>query len=217
MLNTHLAGKTFMVAQRITLADLAIFVPMSIAFGFVLDAGFRKAMPNVSDWFARVAAQSCVIRVAGNAKMCEKALKPVDYTKLPVVNAPAKPTKTIEEVIKVEEKPAAADDDEFDPFADDDEEDEEEEKAKQARFKEIAKTAKSYGKKPAVAKSIIIWEVKPWGEETDLVALAAKIIAIEKDGLFWKTEWKKEPIAYGVFKIVIGATIEDDKISTDDI
>ena len=35
------------------------------------------------------------------------------------------------------------------------------------------------------------------------------------DGLYWKTEWKKEPVAFGIFKIVIGATIEDDKVSTD--
>merc|ERR1739838_126411 len=94
---------------------------------------------------------------------------------------------------------------------------EEAEKAKMERMKEIAKTAKSYGKAPAIAKSIIVWEVKPWGEETDLKELADKIIAIEMDGLFWKTEWKKEPIAYGVFKIIIGATIEDDKVSIDDV
>jgi elongation factor 1-beta len=66
-----------------------------------------------------------------------------------------------------------------------------------------------------VAKSLIIWEVKPWGEETDLNALANKILGIEMDGLFWKTEWKKEPVAYGIFKIQIGATVEDDKVSTD--
>jgi translation elongation factor EF-1beta len=35
------------------------------------------------------------------------------------------------------------------------------------------------------------------------------------DGLAWKTEYKKEPIAYGVFKIVIGAVVEDLKVSTD--
>jgi len=29
-----------------------------------------------------------------------------------------------------------------------------------------------------IAKSIIVWEVKPWGEETDLDALAAKILTI---------------------------------------
>ena len=35
------------------------------------------------------------------------------------------------------------------------------------------------------------------------------------DGLSWKTEWKKEPVAYGIFKIQIGAVVEDDKVSTD--
>ena len=37
------------------------------------------------------------------------------------------------------------------------------------------------------------------------------------DGLYWKTEYKKEPIAYGVFKLCIGCTIEDAKVSTDDL
>ena len=37
------------------------------------------------------------------------------------------------------------------------------------------------------------------------------------DGLSWKTEFKKEPVAYGVFKIIIGCTIVDDLVSTDDL
>ena len=37
------------------------------------------------------------------------------------------------------------------------------------------------------------------------------------DGLVWKTEFKKEPVAFGIFKIVIGAAIEDAKVSTDDV
>lgn len=37
------------------------------------------------------------------------------------------------------------------------------------------------------------------------------------DGLEWKTEYKKEPVAYGVFKLVIGAVVEDLKVSTDDV
>ena len=76
--------------------------------------------------------------------------------------------------------------------------------------------AKSKKKKAApIAKSLIVWEVKPWGEETNLQTLADKILAIEMDGLSWKTEWKKEPVAYGIFKIVIGAVVEDEKVSTD--
>ena len=68
-----------------------------------------------------------------------------------------------------------------------------------------------------IAKSLIIFEVKPYEAETDLDALASKILAIEMDGLFWKTEYKKEPIAYGVNKIVIGCVVEDAKVSTDDL
>jgi len=37
------------------------------------------------------------------------------------------------------------------------------------------------------------------------------------DGLFWKTEYKKEPIAFGVFKLLIGVTVEDAKVSVDDL
>ena len=85
-----------------------------------------------------------------------------------------------------------------------------------AALKQKAEEAKAKKKKAApIAKSLIIWEVKPWGEETDLEVLAQKILGIEMDGLFWKTEWKKEPVAYGIFKIQIGATVEDDKVSTD--
>ena len=83
-------------------------------------------------------------------------------------------------------------------------------------MKKKAEENKGKKKKAApIAKSLIVWEVKPWGEETDLQALADKILGIEMDGLMWKTEWKKEPVAYGIFKIVIGATVEDDKVSTD--
>jgi translation elongation factor EF-1beta len=71
--------------------------------------------------------------------------------------------------------------------------------------------------KHVVAKSLIIWEVKPWEEETNLDDLAKKILDIKIDGLEWKTEYKKEPVAYGIFKLVIGAVVEDEKVSTDDI
>ena len=99
---------------------------------------------------------------------------------------------------------AAAADDEFDPFAEDPEAD----AAAAEAMKKKGEEAKAKKKKAApIAKSLIIWEVKPWGEETDLQALADKILGIQMDGLYWKTEWKKEPVAYGVFKIVIGATV----------
>jgi len=161
--NDALAGKTFLVGQRLTLADISNFMFLSMGFAFVFDAGFRKAMPHLTDWFQRVAAQSAVIAHCGCMKMCEKAMKPQDVSKLPEVKPVVKAAAPAEE--------KKADDDDFDPFADE-EEDEEAEKAKMERMKEIAKTAKNYGKAKPVAKSLIIWEVKPWGEETDLDEMA---------------------------------------------
>lgn len=83
-------------------------------------------------------------------------------------------------------------------------------------MKAAAAKAKA-GKKVVIAKSLILFEVKPWGEETDLDELAKQILAIELDGCMWKTEFKKEPIAYGVNKLIIGCVVEDDKVSVDDL
>jgi len=93
----------------------------------------------------------------------------------------------------------AAAEDEFDPFAEDPEADAA--AAEAMKKKEADAKAAKPKKAPPAAKSLIIWEVKPWGEDTDLQALADKILAIDMDGLAWKTQWKKEPVAYGVFKI----------------
>jgi len=73
-------------------------------------------------------------------------------------------------------------------------------------------------KKAVIAKSMILWEVKPLDSETNLDDVAKRIFAdITMDGLIWKEQYKKEPVAYGIYKLVIGATIEDDKVSTDDV
>jgi glutathione S-transferase/translation elongation factor EF-1beta len=206
ILNTHLEGKQYLVGDSITLADVSQFVSLIVPFSFVLDGGFRKAMPNVSAWFQRVSQEQAVKSVAGNVKMCEKSIKPVDPTKLVAVEVKPVPTPTLTPA------PAKKADDDFDPFADDGEDD----SAAQEALKQKAAESKDKKVKAApIAKSIIVWEVKPWGEETDLDALAAKIIGITMDGLVWKTEYKKEPIAYGVFKIIIGAVVEDAKVSTD--
>ena len=98
-------------------------------------------------------------------------------------------------------------------FGDDDEDEE----AAAAR-KKIADAAKA-GKKPkkvVIEKSLVILEVKPVDDTTDLDALGERIIAeVTKDGLVWKTEYKKEPVAFGIFKLLIGAAIEDAKVSVD--
>jgi len=85
------------------------------------------------------------------------------------------------------------------------------------RMKAKAAAVGKGNKKPIVAKSLILWEIKPWGADTDLDLLASKVLKIEMDGLEWKTEYKKEPIAFGVNKLVMGCVVEDEKVATDDV
>ena len=47
--------------------------------------------------------------------------------------------------------------------------------------------------------------------------MAAKILTIQMDGLYWKTEYKKEPVAYGIYKLIIGVSVEDEKVSVNEI
>merc|ERR1712013_779474 len=109
---------------------------------------------------------------------------------------------------------AGGDDVEFDPFA---EGGDDEDAAAQLKAK-AALIAKKAAKKPPVAKSLVVWDVKGWDDTTDLTALGNKILAeISMDGLSWKTEFKLEPVAFGVKKLQIGAVIEDEKVSADGI
>ena len=83
---------------------------------------------------------------------------------------------------------------------------------------EAAKAGAKKKKKEVIAMSIVLLEVKPLDSETNLDDLAKKIFSeITQDGLFWKTEYKKEPVAFGIFKLIIGFSLEDEKVSVDDV
>jgi len=116
------------------------------------------------------------------------------------------------------------DDDDMDFFDDSDDEDEEAKAAQEAlKAKRVAeynarKAEKAAKKGVVAAKSMITLDVKPFDDETDLDALAAKIKSeIAMDGLVWGQKHEKKPLAFGIFKLVITAVVEDDKVSTDDL
>lgn len=109
-------------------------------------------------------------------------------------------------------KAAAADDDDMDLFGSDDEEDAE---AAAVREKRLAEYAAKKSKKPAlIAKSNIIFDIKPWDDETDMKAMEAHVRSVQCDGLLWGVS-KLVPLAYGIHKIQITCVVEDEKVSID--
>jgi elongation factor 1-beta len=113
---------------------------------------------------------------------------------------------------KKEEK--KADDDEMDLFGSDDDDGEAAKKAAQA----VKDASKKKAKKVVIAMSLVMLEVKPVDDQTNLDDLAQRLFTtIKQDGLFWKTEYKKEPVAFGIFKLIVGFSLEDDKVSVDDV
>merc|ERR1712001_227785 len=112
----------------------------------------------------------------------------------------------------------------MDFFDDSDDEDEEAKadaealKAKRVAEYNARKAEKAAKKGVVAAKSMITLDVKPFDDETDLDALAKKITSeISMDGLVWGSKHEKKPLAFGIFKLVITAIVEDDKVSTDDL
>ncbi|POR31025.1 Elongation factor 1-beta [Tolypocladium paradoxum] len=113
--------------------------------------------------------------------------------------------------------PAAADedDDDVDLFGSDDEEEDAE--AARVREERLAEYRKKKEAKPkAAAKSVVTMDVKPWDDETDMVALEAAVRGIEKDGLVWGAS-KLVAVGFGIKKLQINLVVEDDKISLDEL
>jgi elongation factor 1-delta len=107
------------------------------------------------------------------------------------------------------------DDDDVDLFGSDD--DEKDESAKQLKEKRLAEYAAKKAKKPGpIAKSSIIFDVKPWDDETDMAEVERLCREISMDGLLWGAS-KLVPLAYGIKKLQLMCTIEDEKVSVDEL
>ena len=71
--------------------------------------------------------------------------------------------------------------------------------------------AKAGDKKAApVGKSTVVFDVKPVSSTIDLDELARRIFSeVTMEGLLWGEQYKKAPVAFGIFKLIIGCTILD--------
>lgn len=97
--------------------------------------------------------------------------------------------------------------------SDDEEEEAENERLKAARVAEY-EAKKTAGKPKPTAKSIVVIDVKPWDDETDMEEIKSFVLALEVDGLVWGTS-KFMPIGYGIRKFQVTCVIVDDLVSTD--
>merc|ERR1711936_886661 len=110
---------------------------------------------------------------------------------------------------------AADDDDDVDLLgSDEEEEDDEEKRITEERLK--AYHEKKSKKPKVIAKTNVLFDVKPWDDETDMEALKAACVSIEMDGLLWGAS-KLVPVGYGINKLQLMCVVEDEKVSIEEL
>jgi elongation factor 1-gamma len=104
----HLANRTFLETERITLADIALAAEFQHAFTSTVDATLRAKLPNVLRHFETIVNQPNLTSIFGSTAFAEKALQytppPKEKKKAPA--APAQP--------KAEKKPKKEEVDDYD-------------------------------------------------------------------------------------------------------
>lgn len=68
-LNTYLLDHTYLVGERLSLADVSVFTSLMVAFCEGLDDAARKKLPCLTRWFNTVLHQPNVLEVVGTFKM----------------------------------------------------------------------------------------------------------------------------------------------------
>merc|ERR1712079_121967 len=107
------------------------------------------------------------------------------------------------------------DDDDVDLFGSDEEEDDEEKKRiTEERLK--AYHEKKSKKPKVIAKTSVLFDVKPWDDETDMDAMLTQCKTIEMEGLVWGAS-KLVPVGYGIKKLQVMCVVEDEKVSIDEL
>jgi len=127
-LNRFLENHTYLVGERLSLADIITAALLVSPYKLVLDARFRAPFPHVNRWFECITSQENFQEVVkiDNAQWCvvsQQAKK----------KAPAQKAPETKETAKAEEKPAAAEAKPKDKKAHDDDDEEEEEEAEERK------------------------------------------------------------------------------------
>jgi len=112
-LNEYLKTRTFLVGERVSLADISVGCQLLALYRQVLDANFRKDFVNLNRWFLTFVNQPEVKAVLGEVTLCEKMAQ-FDSKKFAELSGGGKKEKKEkkEQKPKQEKKPKAEEKDE---------------------------------------------------------------------------------------------------------
>jgi len=72
VLNTHLSTRTYLVGERISLADITVVSTLLRLYEHIMDAEFRKPYVHLHRWFDTCIHQKEFMAILGEVKICEK-------------------------------------------------------------------------------------------------------------------------------------------------
>lgn len=194
-LNKYLESRSFIKDFAASQEDLSVLAQINIAAA--------QGFTHVARWAAHINYLFSTGALKGKLVAPTTTSAPTAAeTKKPVEAAPKK-------------------DDDFDLFGDDDDDGgaaaaliaKKKQEAEEKKKKDEEEKKK---KKVVIAKSTVIIDVKPIGEETDMAALEKQCREIVMDGLLWGGS-ELIPVAYGIKLLRIIAIIVDDLVSADDL
>lgn len=109
-LNVRLLDNTFLVGERVTLADIVVFTNLLNLYQYVLEPSFRAPYTNVNRWFTTILNQPQVLTVVKNFKLADKAIEfdPKKYAEFQAKTGGSKPQQPQQQKEKKEKKPQPA-------------------------------------------------------------------------------------------------------------
>jgi len=116
VLNDFLLTRTYLVGERITLADISVSLNLLHLYQHVLEPSLRAPFRNLNRWFTTLINQEQFKSVLGTVKLCERAGG--DGKKVSESSTGGKKDKKEKEKAPKKEKPKAEPVDDGDDFAD---------------------------------------------------------------------------------------------------
>ncbi|KAA0203563.1 hypothetical protein HAZT_HAZT011802 [Hyalella azteca] len=108
LLNSHLLTRTYLVGERISLADISVACTLLQLYQHVLEPSFRAPYQNLNRWFTTMINQPQVKAVIGNFELCSKMLT-FDNKKFAEVQGKLKSGDAAPKKEKKQEKPEKKD------------------------------------------------------------------------------------------------------------